>query len=404
MAIKKIAIIGGGISGLAVLHYLKKRLGNDASLTLYERNEYPGGNIQSLEENGFLFETGPNGFISRPETLSFIDELGLKNQLIESASKSARRYVKFNNRLMVLPDKPLKFIGSNLMSFTGKWKFVSGIFNKNVSKDQSIHNYAVERFGREAAERLFDPFVSGIYAGDTTRLHMGSCFPKAFKGGRLMTLRAGMGQIIERLEERYNSHIKVSSEITDINQIEADRMICAVPAYAAARILNIDVLDEVPYAPVAVVGMGFKLDAFTRLPDGFGYVVPSKQSNDVLGVLFESNVFDYRAPRGMIMVRVMMGGCHHPLIINDDKETLLAKALKELDSTYGLKSTPMQTWVKMWPKAIPQYEMGYPQLVEKIKTSSSSIGRLSLCGNYLGGISFNDCVNNAKSIAPFVAL
>jgi protoporphyrinogen/coproporphyrinogen III oxidase len=106
----------------------------------------------------------------------------------------------------------------------------------------------------------------------------------------------------------------------------------------------------------------------------------------------------------MIMVRVMMGGCHHPLIINDDKETLLAKALKELDSTYGLKSTPMQTWVKMWPKAIPQYEMGYPQLVEKIKTSSSSIGRLSLCGNYLGGISFNDCVNNAKSIAPFVAL
>ena len=223
----------------------------------------------------------------------------------------------------------------------------------------------------------------------------------------MRSFKGGMTQIIEALDKRYKRHIQVNSEISSA-QINADITIVATPAYAAAKIVeNLNpvlsrALTQVPYAPIAVVGLLFKQDSFKKKPDGFGYLIASKENKDILGVLIESNVYSGRAGDDQIMIRVMLGGAHHPAIINDEQEQILSKAIKEIDSVYGMILKPIATFVKQWPKAIPQYEINYPQWRQSVAEQCSKTPGLYLCANYLDGVSFNDCIHNAKSLAEIV--
>ena len=414
MGIKKIAIIGGGISGLAALHFIKKHHGDHVDVTLYERNAHAGGNIQTVLQDGFLFENGPNGFLNnQPTTFELIQDLNLNDQLITADNGSSRRYIQINGHLDQLPKDPLSFIQTPLLTFQDKCHVIKGLFNAKISTDQSVYDYVATRLGRGMAENFADPFVSGIFAGDIKRLHMASIFPKKTKKHKGRTqqysFKQGMGTLIQTLEARCTKHIKFGVNISSIGDISADQIICTCPAYAASVLLKdhpvlCESLDAIPYAPVTVLGLAFPSEAFKNKPDGFGYLIPSHQRKDILGVLLESNVFADRAPQGMMMVRVMMGGRHHPEIINDDAQVFLTKALDELRSIYGLRKDPVQHWIKSWPKAIPQYELGYPEIINSIQKELKNIPLLTLSGNYLGGVSFNDCVNNAKTFAQSIVL
>jgi len=402
---KRIAIIGGGISGLAVLHYLKQRFGDTVEITLFEREATTGGTIRSIKKDSCLFEWGPNGFLdNQPYTLQLIKELGAADQLIEARPRAKRRYIQIRGGQRAVPWE---------LPFKDKWSLVRGLFKKNISKDHSIDDYVSQRFSPSIAESLADPFIRGIWAGDIKRLHMASAFPdlkfKWFKNFRMRSFKGGMGEIIESLDKRYKQHIQTDCEISSA-QINADVIIVATPAYAAAKIVEhlnpvlARVLDQIPYAPVAVAGLLFKQDAFKNKPDGFGYLVPSGANKEILGVLIESNVYEGRAARGQIMVRVMLGGAHHPAIINDSQDQILGKAIREMDSVYGLLANPIETFVKLWPKAIPQYEINYPFLRQSIAEQCAKTPGLYLCANYLGGVSFNDCIKNARSLSGAVII
>lgn len=412
MGIKNIAIIGGGITGLGVLHFLKKRLGDKIQVTLYERNARPGGNVQTFVHNEMYFEAGPNGFMANGETLQLVKDMGLSAQLIHASTKSKRRYIQSEGRLYELPAGVGAFVKSKLLSFDDKWDFVRGLMRKRISRDQSIYEYASNRFGRGAAEKLFDPFVSGIFAGNIKRLHMASVFPdgkKKYKGA-LFSLKNGMAQLMSTLADQYAPHIKTDAPINSLAEVQADHIICTVPAYAAQGLFNeshfslAQTLAKVPYSPVAVIGLGFDEWVFRQKPDGYGYLIPSNQRKEVLGVLIESNIFEGRAPKNMVALRVFMGGMNNPEVVNDDPSALVAAAVRELDHIYGLKQRPRTQWVKIWPLAIPQYEMEYPWILNQIREQSAKIPNLTLAGSYLGGVSFNDCVNNAKAIAYSVAV
>lgn len=399
---KKFAIIGGGISGLAVLHYLKKRYAHDVDITLYERSSSVGGCISSIETQGFFFETGPNGFLTnQPNTLEFLEEIGFSDQLIEANQEAKRRYIQLNGQLHLLPTDPLGFIQTPLLSTSNKFRLIGGLFRRNISKNQSVYDYTTARFGLAVTQRLVDPFLTGIYAGNIKRLHMGSAFPQLGqrKGKpRLCSFKSGMGSLIQHLSKRYQAHIQTDREITSLDQIKADHIICCAPAYVASDLLGMDILNQIPYASLAVVGMLIKNESFKTLPDGFGYLVPSTEGKDVLGVLLESNIFTRQTGQGQTFIRVMLGGSHHPAIINDSPETILAKALKEIDQIYGLKDHPIASSVKLWPKGIPQYELAYPTLRQAIGQELKKRPHVYLCANYLDGISFNDCINNAKRL------
>jgi len=411
---KRIAIIGGGISGLTVLHYLKQRFGDNVEITLFEREALTGGTIRSYKKDSCLFEWGPNGFLdNQPASLQLIDELGLNDQLVEAQVASRRRYLQVKGELKAIPTGLIDFIRTPLLSSKDKRSLIKGILKKNISTNLSIYDYISQRFSASIAESLVDPFISGIYAGDIKRLHMASAFPKlkrkGFKKSRMCSFKEGMGQIIEALYNRYKKHVHMNFEISS-NPTDADIIVVATPAYAAAKIVRnlnpvlAQILDQVPYAPVAVAGLLFKQDSFKKKPDGFGYLIASQENKDVLGVLIESNVYPQRADDDQIMIRVLMGGAHHPAIIDNKEKQILNKAIKEIDSIYGLVSKPMATFVKQWPKAIPQYEINYPHWRQSVAEQCAKTQGLYLCANYIDGISFNDCIFNAKTIAGNVKI
>ena len=410
---KRIAIIGGGISGLTVLHYLKQRFGDNVEISLFERETLTGGTIRSLKKDSCLFEWGPNGFLNnQPTSLQLIEELGLNDQLVEAQSAARRRYLQVKGELKAIPTGLIDFIRTPLLSSADKWSLIKGAYKKNTSTNLSIYDYVSQRFSSSIAESLVDPFISGIYAGDIRRLHI-SAFPKlkgkGFKRSRMCSFKEGMGQIIEALYNRYKNYIHMNSEIFS-SPIDTDIIVLATPAYTAAKIVrNINpvlaqILDQMPYAPVALAGLLFKLDSFKKIPDGFGYLIASKENKDVLGVLIESNVYPQRARQDQLMLRVILGGAHHPAIIDLNEKQILGLAIKEIDSIYGLKSQPTETFVKQWSKAIPQYEINYPHWRLSVAEQCSKTQGLYLCANYLDGISFNDCIFNAKTIADNIRI
>ena len=425
---KTIVIIGGGISGLATLHYLNQRFGQSARITLYERNNHVGGNIHTIAEEGFLFELGPNGFLSnQPTTLAFINELGLNNQLVEANAKAKKRYVQVKGRLEAFPSDPISFTNFQPFSYLDHLRLMAEfLMPKRDNSKETVEEFVRRRCGQKTADFLIDPFVSGVFAGDIKRLHMASAFPKmvameneygslikaliarkkqGIKPAVMHSFVKGMGQLIYALADKYKGHIKTSVPIESIDDVIADHKIIAAPAYTASRILNARYpllakdLDDIVYAPIVVAGFGFAPGAFKRKPKGFGYLVPSNQRKEVLGVLIESHVFPNRAPIGQVMLRVMLGGRHHPQVANDDPKDLINQALKELNSIYGLKESPICQWVKVWPKAIPQYETHYPHLRQSIRAQLNQIKGLSLVGNYLDGISFNDSIHFSRQQA-----
>jgi len=360
---------------------------------------------------------------NQPAALQLIEEIGASDQLISASPSARRRYIQIEGNLHAVPTGPLEFIQTPLLPLKDKWSLITGFFKKNISKELSIHDYVSHRFSPRIAQCLVDPFISGICAGDIKRLHMASAFPKIkikgtvpwnsrglspFKRPRMLSFKEGMGQLIEALDKRYKKHIQRNSEISSIPN-NFDITIVATPAYAAAKIVeNVNpvlsqLLGQIPYAPVAVAGLAFKHGSFKKIPDGFGYLIPSGENKDILGLLIESNVYAGRAGDEETMIRVMLGGVHHPAIINDDQEQILSKAIKEIDSVYGLVSGPTESFVKQWPKAIPQYEINYPRLCHSIRQQCSRTPGLYLCANYLDGVSFNDCINNAKSLAELIS-
>ena len=167
---KRIAIIGGGISGLAVLHYLKQRLGDSVEITLYEREASIGGTIRSFKKNSCLFEWGPNGFLdNQPASLQLIEELGGTDQIIEAGANARRRYIQIKGKLQTVPAGPLEFIRTPLLPSKDKWSLVTGIFKKNIPTNCSIFEYVSRRFSVNVAESLVDPMISGIYAGNISK-------------------------------------------------------------------------------------------------------------------------------------------------------------------------------------------------------------------------------------------
>src|SRR3989338_1096236 len=244
---KRVAIIGGGISGLTVLHYLKQRFADTVEVTLFERESAVGGTVRTLTANGCRFETGPNGFMdNQPSTLQLVQELGLTDQLLEANPQAKHRYIQIAGQLLSLPSDPMSFIKTPLLSVQDKWALIRGIFKKNISTDQTIYDYASQRFSVNVAERLADPFITGVYAGNIKLLHMASAFPKLVAGNkkkkkgpkhktRMRSFRNGMGQLIDVLYLRYKSNIKNNMELVSAEQTKADIIVLATPAYVASK-------------------------------------------------------------------------------------------------------------------------------------------------------------------------
>ena len=448
-------IIGGGISGLATLHSLmEKHKGQpNVKIRLLEKAPTLGGTIKTVQIGGCLIETGPNGFLdSKPRTLEFLNELGLTDQIICADESAKIRYICDQYQLSPLPTKPKEFFHFPLLTFSQKIRVLFEFFvGRGRFLNETVYDFGCRRLGARFTELFLDSMVSGIFAGDSKDLVLREAFPRIHQlertygslflamlqigrkrrkalgrkrtkaspvgspTGSLKSLQKGMGQVIEKLALNYSDKIQTGCEVISITQndqkiyqiqtrtevIESDKVILCVPAHVAGQITTelssnlSESLKKVPYSPVAVVGMIFDQKVKEKLPKGFGYLIPGNNNREVLGVLFDSQVYPSRAPENKTLIRLMIGGARHPKVTCLSMDELQQLAKDELRHVLGIKDVPVEFYCHLWEDAIPQYNLAYLEAKQEILKELETLSGLEIVSNYIGGISFNDCVHNA---------
>ncbi|MFW6160791.1 MAG: protoporphyrinogen oxidase, partial [Acidobacteriota bacterium] len=413
----KIGVIGAGISGLTTAFYLAKYLqerGEDFTVDIYEKSNRPGGTIHSCKKEGFLVEEGPNGFLdSKPSTLRLCGELGISEKLLPADESSRRRYILLNGKLILVPEKPGQFLKSEIMSFKGKIRlFCEGLIKKGeAEKDETIAEFGRRRIGREAVENLLDPMVTGIFAGDPESLSLRACFPRIWEmeqeyssltkalmairkkkksagpagpGGNLTSFEDGTDYLIKKMAGRKELNVFLNKEVKkidfsddswliEISNKVYDVLVSAVPACAFSGLLTelvptaSEIVDRIPYSPMAVIGLGYRRELVYGKIDGFGFLIPHREKRRILGALFSSRIFPDRAPEDYELIQVMLGGARFTEISAMDDKTVLELALEELSSILGLNSRPDFIHLVRYKKAIPQYRRAHLSLLENLK-------------------------------------
>ena len=461
---KRVVIVGAGVSGLATAYHLG-RIANACALpleiTILERESRPGGRVWTERIDGFQIESGANGFLdTKRSTLDLCGQLDLGSELIVARPEAKDRFIFWRDRLHKLPTGPLELLRSGLLSWRGKMRLLAEAMvpRQRELVEESVHQFACRRLGREAAEVLVDAMVTGIQAGDATVLSVVAAFPRMIElersygsllrampkvgrqrraeaeargepssgaGGKLWSLRRGMGQIVENLAASTGAQLLQGVAVRYItpdaqggwivqadgaDRWRCDAVVLACPSFVQAEILeSVDtdlaaLVSQVRYNSVSVVALGFCRADISRPLAGFGYLSPQRSRRDVLGVLWSSSIFEHRAPADSLLVQAMCGGWNRSDIITWDDDTLVRAVLGELRQSMDLTATPRLVRIFRWPRAIPQYQLGHTSLVMAIEHRRRGHPGLYLTGNSYRGISVNDCTEEAIRCAKEVSV
>ncbi len=438
----KIAIIGGGISGLATAFYIKQK-NPETEITLFEKEEKLGGKMMTKNIDGFLFEEGSNGFLSnKPDTLELVKQSGSEELLLRSSDKARVRFI-YKNSLCQLPESPMAFIKTPLLSPLGKLRVAGEFFigAKKDDSDETLQSFGYRRVGREMTDTFLDAMVAGIFASAPDKISVNSAFPAVVKleqeygglfrgmlakkkkeagpGGVLMSFTGGVSSFIEKLAKSSNIEIITDCAIEQLGKKnekytlhvgeeikEFDRVILSTPAYESAKILkDIDaelsvMLDDIEYSPISVVGLGY--NKLNHDLNGFGLLTTASAKKDVLGVLWDSSIFTDRAPNEKKALRVMIGGQRNPNLALKSDEELAQIATKGVEETMGVANSADVVYVKRWERGIPNYRVGHLEKMDKLFKKLKEHKGLYLSSNAYFGVGLNDCVGNSKKVASEV--
>lgn len=441
----EIAIIGAGISGLSTAYWLQQK---GFEVTLLEKGDRVGGSIVTEKEDGFLIDLGPNSALETSEVLKdLIRELGLADQKVYGNEASDNRYVVRDGILHPLPMSPIKFLRTKLFSTHAKLRLMKEPFIKPTDgRDLSLADFVRYRLGEEFLDYAINPFVAGVYAGDPENLSTAAGFPKlyaleqnygsfikgAVKGARerkkrkevakdrarLFSFIDGMSVFPETIAEKLGQRVRLNCAVTALNKVEDgfelkgiengdnfsrqfEKVVLSVPAFAMADILSIidqerrKRISEIYYPPVTVVFTGFRQEAVKRTLDGFGFLIPRVENRKILGSIWSSTIFPGRAPEGFVAFTTFVGGVRQPEIAGLEDRELVQLVINELDSFLVLDDEPVITRIKRWPRAIPQYEVGYKEVQKIFDDLEAEYPGLYIAGNCRRGISLGDSVLGA---------
>lgn len=442
----RVLIAGGGISGLSLAWWLRAAGGDRVDVTVLEAQARPGGKIWTDHAEGYLCESGVNGFLdNKPRTLELARALCLNP--VRAAEGAKKRFIYSGGRLHRLPESPPAFLGTGLMSFSGKLRVLAEPFiPRGGSPEETLADFARRRLGAEALDKLIDPMASGVFAGDPEDMNLLSCFPRIYDieqkygglvkgmfklmaerkkgvgagpGGKLTSFASGMQGLTDALATALGPSLRTSTTVSSIEKtsgefnvylqdggtVRADRVVLAMPAFRASEVIReiapevSRVLAEIPYPSLSVVCTGFE-SARVNVPlEGFGFLVPFKERRKVLGTLFDSNVYPGRAPEGRVLLRSMVGGARASSIADMEDGKLLDTVLSELADITGLRAEPDLVRVYRHERAMPQYTAGHRARLDAIEGGLGSHPGLYLSGNALRGIGVNDCVENSHRLA-----
>jgi len=425
---KKIAVIGGGISGLSVAWYLAN-YGYEVSI--FEKTNQFGGWINARSSKDFFFEKGPRSFstVRSPNLLSLINELNLSLDIIYSGNDAKDRYLYLDKKLQKIPNSPLSFLFSKLTRKHLLTLFKELFKQKNSLEDETIFSFIKRRFNKEIALTFFDPITTGIYGGDIHLLSVKSCFSKLYeleqnygsiiKGlayqnrpkkknnlGPLFTLKKGMSQLTYKISAHENIYPSLSTQIEKIIQkndkvilytegikLEYDFAIAATP-FMALKQLFPDIpleMNSIPYNNLTTINVG--MNEPNLLVKGFGYLVPRMEGEKLLGVIFDSNIFEEQNKESQTRLTLMVEG----VLSNKNLPNFVEDILKR-----HLNITKKPDYISPYicRRAIPQYHVGHKEKILLIsKYFKKRFSKILITGNYLENVSVNGCINKSKQIA-----
>ena len=474
--IRRIAIIGGGISGLAAAFRLGELSGANQmpiETALFERGMRVGGALDTIRRDGFVIETGADSFLSeKPAAAKLAERLGIDGQLIGTQEQFRKTLIVRGGRLIEIPEGfsllAPTYIGpllrSPLFSAAGKLRIMIEplIARRRSLEDESLGAFVRRRLGRQTLARVAQPLAGGIYTADPELLSVRATMPRFVEmerryGSVIRGLRAaararsaeargtngarwslflgfkdGIRTIVDALVSRLEGSISYGAEVValadahdgrastseparrwrlgfrDGTSFAADAVICAAPAFATAPILEsingelARMLSAIGYASAATVNLVFRSADFPQPPAAFGFVVPVAERRRIIAGSFSSLKFAGRAPAGMILARVFLGGALQSEMMALSDAEMIDAARDEFARLLGVTAEPALTCVRRWPESMPQYAVGHLTRVAEIERAAEAIPGLALAGAYLRGVGIPDCIASGERAAETI--
>jgi protoporphyrinogen/coproporphyrinogen III oxidase len=480
---KRIVIVGGGMSGLAAAESVTRHAPT-VGVTLLESSTRLGGHVRTECSDGFVIEAGPDVILaSKPAALELARRVGLGDRIQGTNPAVRGSYIFRNGSLVRIPDgitglvpsRMTPFVTTPLLSPLGKLRVGLDVLipARRPPTDESIEGFVVRRLGRQMYERLAEPLLSGISAGDGSRLSMQAMFPTLFDyerqhgglvRGMLAERRArrdrpkrtshgngssgptvsggvtsGFLSFTNGLEElplaieralrqsdpsgqrmsirtracvealRQQSSTRFVVRLSTGDEIAADAIILAVPAFTAASLLRpmgrelADRLDEIEYTSTVTISVAYRAIDVPRPLDATGYIVPRGEGRPVLACTWTSAKFTGRAPEGSALFRVFLGGVGRGSFVDRTDAELLEIVRNEMRDVMGVTADPTLVRINRFDRALPQYNVGHLDRIAGIHAAVEGLPGIALAGSVYGGVGIPDCVRSGEAAAVRVA-
>jgi oxygen-dependent protoporphyrinogen oxidase len=458
---KRIAIVGGGIAGLAAAYELSQlaRKGTPVEAVLFEASPRLGGIVETVREGGFVIECGPDAWVTeKPWARELAEELGLGDEVMASNDAARKTYVLMDGRLQAMPDGMRMMVPadldaldrSELFSAKAKQAYHDEVNRAEELKasapdqDESVASFVQRHFGDEVLEKIGAPLLRGVFGGDVTELSVRAVMAQFVamerEHGSLIvamqtrnarkkndaaiftTLRSGLGTLVDRMVAAVPADwVRLGATVhslsrndmewtlkTSVAEEKFDAVMMAAPVHAARELLRpVDPraaeLMEMDASSAVVVAFGFSDAAKFAVPPGFGFLVPQGSGSLLLACTFVDQKFADRVPQHSRLVRAFFGGAAAERLMGCGNDETAAVARLELARLLGPLPEPQVTVVRRWPRSLPQYGVGHLERMAALDERVRQLDRLSLLGNGYRGVGLPDLIRDARAAARQIA-
>ncbi|HEU5139808.1 MAG TPA: protoporphyrinogen oxidase [Bacillales bacterium] len=454
---KHLVILGGGITGLTAAFYINKAILDEQlplKISLLEASGRLGGKIKTVRQNGFVIEQGPDSFLERKKSAAqLVKDVGLEEELVRN--RTGQAYVLNDGQLYEIPKGTSMGIPTTFSAFTSTDLFSRGAKFRTAldlvlprserAGDQSVGNFFKRRLGTETVERLIEPLLSGIYAGNLDKLSLRATFPQFYtmeqkkrslmlgmrgsgskrksandkKQGQFLTLRTGLKTLVDEIEGQLPAGtIRKNSVVEELEKkedgyalrlangktIEADAVISTVPHVESQKFLPsfpfLQPMGGADPTTVATVVMAFPADQVTLDRDGTGFVVSRTAGFTITACTWTHKKWPHTTPEDMVLLRCYVGKPGDEEIIEKSDEELTDIVLRDLKRVTDIEGEPGFVRIQRWRQAMPQYIVGHLQWLENLREQTAiHLPGLFFAGASYEGVGLPDCIDQGKKAA-----
>ena len=445
-----VAVIGGGISGLAAAYELQRR---GLRARVLEASSRPGGVIVTERRDGWIIDGGPDSMlVQKPGAVALCRELGIADRLVSTLQPRTAYVMRegwlhpiVEGSFLGFPVRLSSLARSSLFTAGGKLRMACEMVipRADGNEDESIASFVRRRFGEEAVDYLAEPLLAGIHAGDVDRLSVRALFPRlvdaerqagsvirSFRAlritpspqGAFVSLPGGIGELVDAVSNALTpGTLALATRVTELGRageyaietsagrVHARSVILSVPAYAAANLLRgfdttlAGLCNGIPYASTATVAFGYAANQVAHPMRGSGYVAPRVEQTPLLAATWVTSKWPGRAPQGHVLFRAFLGGGRDPRRLEGSDEELIATARTELAETMAITGEPLFSRLFRWSRQSPQYEVGHLARVASIERRVAQIPGLFLAGSGFRAIGIPDCIADGRDTAARAA-